>query len=85
MRALAAGSGSSPLPFRKLNQKTPARQPDWNFWIRWRAATCHMNEEGASLWIMGEIDRLREEHGIDSEEAGWMLHRRLRREKESGE
>ncbi len=82
---VAAGSGSSPLPFRKLNQKTTAREPDWNFWIRWLAATRPMNEEQASLWIMGEIDRLKEENGIDSEEAGWMLHRQLRKEKESGE
>jgi len=44
-----------------------------------------MNEEEACLWIMGEIDRLAEEHGIGSEDAGWMLHRRLRSEKESGE
>jgi hypothetical protein len=34
---------------------------------------------------MGEIDRLKKENDISSEEAGWMLHRRLRNEKESGE
>ncbi len=44
-----------------------------------------MNEEETWLWLNGEIDRLKEEHGIDPEEAGWMLHRRLRSEKESGE
>ncbi len=44
-----------------------------------------MNEKEAWLWLMDEIGRLAEEHGISSEDAGWMLHRRLKREKELGE
>ena len=83
--AAAAGSRSIPLTPGKLNQRTAAKQPDWRSWVRWLAATCPMNEKEAWLWIMGEIDRLAEEHGIDPEDAGWMLHRRLRSEKESGE
>ena len=82
---VAAGSGSiRPTP-GKLNQKTAARQPDWHSWVRWLAATCPMNEKEAWLWIMDEIGRLAEEHAISPEDAGWMLHRRLRSEKESGE
>ncbi len=84
-KAKPADPGSRPRTSGKLIQKTPTKQPDWNSWIRWLAATRPMNKEEASLWIMGEIDRLKEEHGIDPEEAGWMLHRRLRWEKESGE
>ena len=82
---VAAGPGSSPLPFRRLNQKTTAREPDWNSWTRWLTATRRIDGEEARLWIMGEIDRLKKENDISSEEARWMLHRRLRNEKESGE
>ena len=82
---VVAGSGPNPLPFRKLNQKTPTKQPDWHFWARWLTATRPMNEEETWLWLNEEIDRLKKENGIDPEEAGWMLHRQLRKEKESGE
>ena len=82
---VAAGPGSSPLPFKKLNQKIPPKGPDWQSCIRWLAATRPMNKEKATLWIMGEIDRLKKENDISSEEAGWMLHRQLRREKELDE
>ncbi len=82
---VAAGPGSSPLPFKKLNQKIPPKGPDWQSCIHWLAATRRMNVEKTTLWIMGEIDRLKKENDISSEEAGWMLHRRLRNEKESGE
>jgi len=44
-----------------------------------------MNKEETWTWLNEEIDRLKKENGIDPEEAGWMLHRQLRREKESGE
>ena len=84
-KAKPADPGSRPRTSGKLIQKTPTKQPDWNSWIRWLAATRPLNKEEASLWIMGEIDRLKEEHGIDTEEAGWMLHRRLKGERESGE
>ena len=84
-KAKPANSGSNSLPLRKLNQRTTAKEPDWHYWARWLTATRPMNGEKAWLWIMGEIDRLKEEHGISSEEAGWMLNRRLRGEKESGE
>ena len=83
--APAAKSGSKPRTSGKLIQKTPTKQPDWLSWARWLTATRPMNEEETWLWLNGEIDRLKEEHGIDPEEAGWMLHRRLRSEKESGE
>ena len=83
--AMATGFGSKPPTPRKLNQKTPARQPDWQFWVRWIAATRPMNKEEACLWLMAEIGRLAEEHAISPEDAGWMLHHRLRSEKESGE
>ncbi len=81
----ATGSGSIPPAPRQLKQKTPARQPNWQVWARWLAATRPMNEKEAWLWLMDEIGRLAEEHGISSEDAGWMLHRRLKREKELGE
>ncbi len=84
-RAKPADPGSSPLPFRRLNQKTTAREPDWNSWARWLTATRRIDGEEARLWIMGEIDRLKEEKGLSSEEACWMLHRQLRREKELDE
>ena len=82
---VAAGSGSIPPTPGKLNQKTPARQPDWHYWAQWLAATRRMNAEAAWIWIMSEIDRLAAEHGISSEEAGWTLHRRLKGERQSGE
>ncbi len=81
----ATGSGSIPPAPRQLKQKTPARQPNWQPCARWLAATRPMTEKEAWLWLMDEIDRLAEEHGVSSEEAGWMLHRRLKREKELGE
>ncbi len=81
----ATGSGSIPPAPRQLKQKTPARQPNWQSCARWLAATRPMNEKEAWLWLMDEIGRLAEEHGISSEDAGWMLHRRLKREKELGE
>ena len=84
-KAKPADPGAKPRTSGKLIQKTPTKQPDWQSWARRIEATCPMNKEEAWRWLMGEIDRLKEEHGIDSEEAGWMLHRRLRREKESGE
>jgi hypothetical protein len=82
---MVARSESIPETPSEPNHKTPAGQPDWQSWARWLAATRAMNEEEAWLWLMDEIDRLAEEHGVSSEEAGWMLHRRLKREKELGE
>ncbi len=44
-----------------------------------------MNKEEAWRWLMEEIDSLAEEHGISQEDAGWMLHRRLKSDRELGE
>ena len=82
---MVARSESIPETPSEPNHKAPAGQPDWQSWARWLAATRAMNEEEAWLWLMDEIGRLAEEQGISSEEAGWVLHRRLKGERQSGE
>ena len=69
------------LPIQGGYQKptTKQREPDWKGWAAWIERVDNLTSEQAWTWLLGEIDRIAAERGVDSTNAGAILDRELKK------
>ncbi len=69
------------LPIQSGYQKptTKQREPDWKGWAAWIKLADNLTSEQAWTWLLGEIDRIAAERGVESTKAGAILDRELKK------